>query len=146
MSYAERLYPGSGATDVRLFTIAQWAGFQEDLAVTDAVMRTLAWKYDMVVRTNVRDQWPSRELIGSRGVRVLELRLLLNSRFEENGDVHYELHEQWMIRLGWYQRLREHRIRGDYTRAGVRDIESLAHDIEALIVANGFAIVRDDNA
>lgn len=122
--------------------MAEWASFQADLAAADTVMRALAWKYEMKLRINIRDEWPSRELVSKRWTRSFALRLMLNPEYPNDKSRHYELHEQLMKRSLFGERLLQHHVQKRYTADGVHDIDTLVEDLERLISNSGFVALR----
>ena len=127
-------YPGDYGRGDFLFPIDEWVNFQRQLATTDAVMRIIANRYKMKVLSNIRGEWPARRLTKRRGLKIFEMRILLNPEYLKNKKLFYELREHVMIDC-WelWGKILKHRKVVEYSVDQLDDRILVMRDLENLI-------------
>ena len=138
LMHTQQSFPSDNFSGILPFSIDAWVGFQRQLAATDVIMRLLSKKHGMRF---ISDQpfhgggeWPAKRLRKRKGLKVFEIRLLLNPNFLQDNKVFYELREHAMIDCcELYSKVLRHVKVAEYSADQLNDIGMLTRDIEFLI-------------
>jgi hypothetical protein len=112
------------------FSVGEWIIFQEYLTSADVVMQILARDMQVQMKRDLDGEWPARSLIRRCGLRIYELRLLLNPEYLSTWELSFELYEQSYVALLWHTRLLSHRSLGRYSTTQIRDVSLMSSVFE----------------
>ncbi|GEM_PF-4770654 len=128
----DKYYPGNKYADY-LFDLEDWIEIQKSLVTGKTLLQMIATKNNLLFIENLRFFWPGVKLRRQKGLKRLELELVLNSKYFEDKMMIFELNERQYWQVLSYRSLIDFRNVATFDKQQISDLKLLFDQFERVL-------------